>query len=47
MTWLEEYGTAVLDNKIVADKRIKQVYEKLINKLYTPDQYHFDEDIAY
>lgn len=46
MTWLEEYGTAVLDNKIVADKRIKQVYEKLLNKLYTPDQYHFDEDIG-
>lgn len=46
MTWLEEYGTAVLDNKIIADKRIKQVYERLLNKLYTPDQYHFDEDIG-
>jgi len=46
MTWLEEYGTAVLDGKIVACKRIKQVYERLLNKLYSPNEYHFDEDIA-
>ena len=46
MTWLEEYGTAVLDNRIVACKRIKQVYERLLNNLYNPNQYHFDEDIA-
>jgi len=46
MTWLEEYGTAVLDGKIVACRRIKQVYEKLLNDLNNPGQYHFDEDIA-
>lgn len=46
MTYLEQYGTAVLDNKIVACKRIKQVYEKLLTALYNPGEYHFDEDIA-
>ena len=46
MTWLEEYGTAVLDGKITACRRIKQVYEKLLNDLHNPGQYHFDEDIA-
>lgn len=46
MTFLEEYGTAVLDGKIVACKRIKQVYERLLNNLYNPNQYHFDVDIA-
>jgi len=46
MTWLEEYGTAVLDGKINACHRIKQVYEKLLNDLHNPGQYHFDEDIA-
>lgn len=46
MTYLEEYGTAVLDGKIVACRRIKQVYEKLLNDLYNPQRYHFDEAIA-
>jgi phage terminase large subunit-like protein len=46
VTFLEEYGTAVLDGKIVACKRIKQVYERLLNNLHNPNEYHFDEDIA-
>lgn len=46
MTDLEKYGTAVLDGKIVTSVRIKQVYEKLLNRLYQPGQYHFDEKIA-
>jgi len=46
VTWLEEYGTAVLDGKIVACKRIKQVYEILLNKLYNPQEFHFDEEFA-
>lgn len=33
MTCLEDYGTAVIDGKIVAGKKIKQVYEKLLNNL--------------
>lgn len=46
MTWLEEYGTAVLDGKIVACEKIKRIYEKLLNDLYHPGEYHFDEEIA-
>lgn len=46
MNALEEYGTAVLDGKIIACKRIKQVFERLLNAMYQPGQYHFDEEIA-
>lgn len=48
MTWLEEYGTAVLDGRIIACKRIKQVYERLLNALYFPGtgEFHFDASIA-
>lgn len=46
MTWLEEYGTAVLDGKISACKRLKQMYERLLNALYNPGKYHFDEQLA-
>jgi len=46
MTYLEEYGLAVLNGKITACKRIKQVYERLLNALYDPDRWHFDEDTA-
>ncbi len=46
MTWLEEYGTAVLDGKIVACSRIKQVYERLLTQMVNPGKYHFDESIA-
>jgi phage terminase large subunit-like protein len=47
VTWLEEYGTAVLDGKIVAGKRIKQMYERLLTAMYCPGEFHFDADIAY
>lgn len=46
MSALEEYGIAVLDGKIAACKRIKQIYEKLLNDMYQPGKYHFDEMIA-
>lgn len=43
MTYLEEYGTAVLDGRIVACDKIKKIYERLLNDLYCQDRYHFDE----
>ena len=43
MTYLEEYAVAVLDGKINACYRIKQIYERLLNDLYHQDKYHFDE----
>ncbi|KZL93809.1 terminase large subunit domain-containing protein [Clostridium magnum] len=47
MTFLEEYGTKVLDGKIVACHRIKQVYEMLLNKLYKKTgPWIFDEELA-
>lgn len=36
MTFLEEYGRAVLDGTIVAPLRIKQVYKMLLDKLENP-----------
>ncbi len=47
MNWLEEYGTAVLDGKIAACKRIKQVYERLLTQMMRTDgQYLFREDLG-
>ncbi|TCO69510.1 terminase large subunit [Marinisporobacter balticus] len=47
MTFLEEYGTKILDNKIVSCHRIKQVYEMLLNKLYKKTgPWVFDEELA-
>lgn len=47
MTFLEEYGTKVLDGRIVACHRIKQVYEMLLNKLYKKTgPWIFDEELA-
>lgn len=46
MSDLERYCRAVLDGEIVACKRIKQVCELLLNQIYSPGEYHFDEEIA-
>ena len=43
MNYVEEYGTAVLDGKIVACEKIKREYEKLLNDLQHPGRWHFDE----
>lgn len=42
MTALEEYGTAVLDGKILAGDKIKRQYEKLMTAMTCPGQWHFD-----
>lgn len=46
MTNLERYCTSILDGKINACRRIKQVCERLLEDLYNPGQWHFDHDIA-
>lgn len=46
MSALEQYGTAILDGKIMACRRIKQQYERLLYDLYNPSRWHFDETIA-
>lgn len=46
MTELEKYCTDILDNRIVACHRMKQISEILLNNLYNPKEFHFDLDIA-
>ena len=46
MSALEQYAVAVLDGKIKACRRIKQMYEKLLYQYYNPGQWHFDQAIA-
>lgn len=46
MTALERYAVDVLDGKIIACKRIKQQYKKLLYQLYNPGHWHFDESVA-
>lgn len=46
MTDLEKYCTAVLDGKIIGCRRLKQVCERLLDQLTSPEEFHFDEAIA-
>ena len=46
MTDLELYCTSILDGKIIACRRIKQVCERLLDDLYNPGPWHFDHDMA-
>ena len=46
MTDLECYFTALLDGKIPACRRMKQVAERLLTALACPGEFHFDPDIA-
>lgn len=43
---MEQYFTDILDRKISSCRQIKQVSEKILNDLYNPGEYHFDEDLA-
>ena len=46
MTELEKYCTDILDGKIVACHRMKQVSEMLLTNLHHPKEFHFDINIA-
>ena len=46
MTDLERYCTDILDGKIVACRRMKQISERLLEDLVNPGEFHFDPDIA-
>ena len=46
MSYLEIYCKDVLSGKIVACEKIKQVCEMLLNQIYSPGEYHFDEEEA-
>ena len=46
MTEFEQYFTGVYDGKITACEKMKKVSEILINRFKSPDEFHFDYDIA-
>lgn len=46
MTDLEIYCTDILDGRIVACEKMKQISDKLLKDLTCPGKYHFDEAIA-
>lgn len=43
---MEEYFTQIYDGKIVACKKMRKISEILLDQLYSPNEYHFDYDIA-
>lgn len=44
--FIEEYYDAIMSGEIVAGRRIKQVYSKLMHDLKHPGQFVFDEELA-
>jgi len=46
VTEFEQYFTGIYDNKIVACDKMKKVSEMLLNRFASPDEFHFDYDIA-
>lgn len=46
MTFLEQYFTALLDDRIRSCDKMKRISEVLLDGLYAPGEYHFDEEIA-
>ena len=43
MSHLKQYCDAVIDNKIVASKRVKQICRRLLEDIEHPDGFHFDK----
>ena len=46
MIELEEYFIGILDGKINACDKMKKVSDMLMEKYYSPDEFHFDYAIA-
>lgn len=46
MSDLEKYCKQVLTGKIVACEKIKKICEILLEQIYSPGEYHFDEELA-
>ena len=44
--WIEKYGNAVLDGELIACRKIKRLYERLLDQIANPGEYHFDASIA-
>lgn len=46
MTEFEQYFGGIVDGKIVACDKMKRMSEKLLERYFTPDQFHYDHSIA-
>ena len=46
MIEFEKYFGGILDGKIVACEKMKRVSEMLINRYLSPDEFHFDSELA-
>lgn len=46
MTEFEKYFTGIADGKIAACEKMKQAADMLLERFYSPDEYHFDYDTA-
>lgn len=46
MTEFEEYFTGIANGRIVAGDKMKKVADILLERFYSPDEFHFDADIA-
>ena len=46
MTEFEKYFTHIADGKITACEKMKQAADMLLERFYSPDEYHFDYDTA-
>ena len=46
MIEFEKYFGGIVDGKIIACEKMKRVSEILLNRYLSPDEYHFDSDIA-
>ena len=46
MNYIEEYYSAILSQQVIVSKRIKRQYEKLVDDIQNPNEYHFDETRA-
>lgn len=46
MTEFEQYFTSIADGKIVACDKMKQAADMLLTRFYSPDEFHFDYEIA-
>ena len=46
MNYIREYHNKIVSGEIVVSKKIKRVYELLVDRLDNPGKFHFDIDRA-
>lgn len=46
MNYIEQYLKAIQEGKIIVSKKVKIIYERLVNQIKTPGKYHYDDERA-